>query len=132
MCLSLLHILYINGKQVLVRLQSKTVAVFCVCRLSGCLVTGEGCAFLASALSSNPSHLRELDLSYNYPGDSDVLLSAGLENPQWRLDTLRYGLLKDSRPSNKVITDIASIFIHCNSLLTLLISLVWTILECAG
>uniref|UniRef100_A0A3B4TT33 B30.2/SPRY domain-containing protein n=1 Tax=Seriola dumerili TaxID=41447 RepID=A0A3B4TT33_SERDU len=57
--------------------------------LSGCLVTEEGCASLASALSSNPSHLRELDLSYNHPGDSGVkLLSAGLEDPRWRLDTL--------------------------------------------
>ncbi|KAF3688343.1 NLR family CARD domain-containing protein 3 CARD15-like protein Caterpiller protein 16.2 [Channa argus] len=59
-------------------------------RLSGCLVTEEGCASLASALSSNPSHLRELDLSYNHPGDSGVkLLSAGLKDPLWRLDTLR-------------------------------------------
>uniref|UniRef100_A0A8C5CSF1 NACHT, LRR and PYD domains-containing protein 3-like n=2 Tax=Gadus morhua TaxID=8049 RepID=A0A8C5CSF1_GADMO len=58
-------------------------------RLSGCLITQEGCASLASALSSNPSHLRELDLSYNHPGDSGVtLLSAGLEDPRWRLDTL--------------------------------------------
>ncbi|XP_070786579.1 protein NLRC3-like [Enoplosus armatus] len=58
--------------------------------LSGCLITEEGCASLASALSSNPSHLRELDLSYNHPGDSGVtLLSAGLEDPHWRLDTLR-------------------------------------------
>ncbi|XP_077952808.1 protein NLRC3-like isoform X4 [Gasterosteus aculeatus] len=59
-------------------------------RLSGCLITEEGCASLASALSSNPSHLRELDLSYNHPGDSGVkLLSAGLEDPHWRLETLR-------------------------------------------
>ncbi|XP_059932588.1 NLR family CARD domain-containing protein 3-like isoform X10 [Gadus macrocephalus] len=57
--------------------------------LSGCLVTQEGCASLASALSSNPSHLRELDLSYNHPGDSGAaLLSAGLEDPRWRPDTL--------------------------------------------
>ncbi|XP_062297432.1 NACHT, LRR and PYD domains-containing protein 12-like [Scomber scombrus] len=57
--------------------------------LSGCLITEEGCASLASALSSNPSHLRELDLSYNHPGDSgEKLLSAGLEDPHWRLDTL--------------------------------------------
>uniref|UniRef100_A0AAQ4QB22 SPRY-associated domain-containing protein n=1 Tax=Gasterosteus aculeatus aculeatus TaxID=481459 RepID=A0AAQ4QB22_GASAC len=59
-------------------------------RLSGCLITEEGCSSLASALNSNPSHLRELDLSYNHPGDSGVkLLSAGLEDPQWRLETLR-------------------------------------------
>ncbi|XP_075951260.1 protein NLRC3-like [Anarhichas minor] len=37
-------------------------------RLSGCLVTEEGCVSLDSALRSNPSHLRELDLSYNGPG----------------------------------------------------------------
>uniref|UniRef100_A0A8C7KY48 Uncharacterized protein n=1 Tax=Oncorhynchus kisutch TaxID=8019 RepID=A0A8C7KY48_ONCKI len=58
-------------------------------RLSGCLVTKEGCASLVSALRSNPSHLRELDLSYNHPGDSGVrLLSAGLEDPHCRLEKL--------------------------------------------
>ncbi|KAM3869118.1 uncharacterized protein ACN63O_006501 [Diretmus argenteus] len=57
--------------------------------LSGCLVSEEGCASLASALRSNPSHLRDLDLSYNHPGDSGVkLLSAGLEDPDCRLETL--------------------------------------------
>nr|XP_046182743.1 NLR family CARD domain-containing protein 3-like isoform X2 [Oncorhynchus gorbuscha] len=59
-------------------------------RLSGCLVTEEGCASLVSALKSNPSHLRELDLSYNHPGDSGVrLLSAGLEDPHCRLEKLK-------------------------------------------
>ncbi|XP_034559048.1 NACHT, LRR and PYD domains-containing protein 3-like [Notolabrus celidotus] len=58
--------------------------------LSGCLITEEGCASLASAMSSNPSHLRELDLSYNHPGDSGVeQLSARLKDPDSRLDTLR-------------------------------------------
>ncbi|XP_067469534.1 NLR family CARD domain-containing protein 3-like isoform X2 [Thunnus thynnus] len=57
--------------------------------LSGCLITEEGCASLASALSSNPSHLRELDVSFNHPGDSgEKLLSAGLEDPHCRLDSL--------------------------------------------
>ncbi|XP_031677166.1 NLR family CARD domain-containing protein 3-like [Oncorhynchus kisutch] len=57
--------------------------------LSGCLVTEEGCTSLVSALRSNPSHLRELDLSYNHPGDSGVrLLSAGLEDPHCRLEKL--------------------------------------------
>uniref|UniRef100_A0A671WDS8 B30.2/SPRY domain-containing protein n=1 Tax=Sparus aurata TaxID=8175 RepID=A0A671WDS8_SPAAU len=59
-------------------------------RLSGCLISEEGCTSLTSALDSNPSHLRELDLSYNHPGDSGVKqLSARLEDPGWRLDTLR-------------------------------------------
>ncbi|KAL0992652.1 hypothetical protein UPYG_G00096220 [Umbra pygmaea] len=61
-------------------------------RLSGCLVSEEGCASLVSALRSNPSHLKELDLSYNHPGDSGVtLLSAGLEDPTWRLEKLNMG-----------------------------------------
>ncbi|XP_033182560.1 ribonuclease inhibitor-like [Anabas testudineus] len=59
-------------------------------RLTGLMITEEGCASLASALSSNPSYLRELDLSYNHPGDAGVkLLSAGLDDPHWTLDTLR-------------------------------------------
>ncbi|KAK6318143.1 hypothetical protein J4Q44_G00114340 [Coregonus suidteri] len=58
--------------------------------LSACRVREEGCTSLASALRSNPSHLRELDLSYNNPGDSGVeLLSAVLEDPHYELETLR-------------------------------------------
>ncbi|XP_029520813.2 NLR family CARD domain-containing protein 3-like isoform X1 [Oncorhynchus nerka] len=58
-------------------------------KLSGCQVTEEGCAALASALRSNPSHLRELDLSYNDPGDSGVkLLYAIWEDPHCKLEKL--------------------------------------------
>ncbi|KAL0993619.1 hypothetical protein UPYG_G00110640 [Umbra pygmaea] len=57
--------------------------------LSGCLVTKEGCASLASALESNPTHLKELDLSYNHPGDLKARISAGLEGTQWRLEKLK-------------------------------------------
>ncbi|XP_072567055.1 NACHT, LRR and PYD domains-containing protein 3-like [Paramormyrops kingsleyae] len=60
-----------------------------ILRLSGCRVTEEGCSSLDSALRSNPSHLRELDLSYNHPGDSGVkLLSAVLEDPSCKLEKL--------------------------------------------
>uniref|UniRef100_A0A3B3TBQ7 NACHT LRR and PYD domain-containing protein n=1 Tax=Paramormyrops kingsleyae TaxID=1676925 RepID=A0A3B3TBQ7_9TELE len=60
-----------------------------LCRLSGCRITEEGCSSLASALRSNPSHLRELDLSFNHPGDSGVkLLSALLEDPSCKLEKL--------------------------------------------
>ncbi|KAM4714159.1 protein NLRC3-like isoform 2-T3 [Anableps anableps] len=45
-----------------------------ILRLSGCLVTQKGCEHLASALKSNPSHLVELDLSYNNPGELGIKL----------------------------------------------------------
>ncbi|KAM9471505.1 NLR family CARD domain-containing protein 3-like isoform 4-T4 [Salvelinus alpinus] len=58
--------------------------------LSGCGVKEKGCASLVSALRSNPSHLRELDLSNNDLKDSGVkLLSDGLGNPHCKLETLR-------------------------------------------
>ncbi|KAK9961681.1 hypothetical protein ABG768_007089 [Culter alburnus] len=58
-------------------------------QLSKCGVTDEGCAALASALRSNPSHLRELHLSGNNLGDSGVkIVSAVLENPHCKLETL--------------------------------------------
>ncbi|KAL1276194.1 hypothetical protein QQF64_035817 [Cirrhinus molitorella] len=60
-----------------------------ILRLSGCMVTKKGCHHVSSALSSNPSHLRELDLSYNHPGDSGVkLLSEKLKDPYCSLDKL--------------------------------------------
>ncbi|XP_020336061.1 uncharacterized protein LOC109889189 [Oncorhynchus kisutch] len=58
-------------------------------RSVGCQITDEGCVSLDTALRSNPSHLRELDLSYNHLGDTGVrLLSAGLEDPHLRLEKL--------------------------------------------
>ncbi|XP_048059355.1 NLR family CARD domain-containing protein 3-like [Megalobrama amblycephala] len=65
---------------------------------SFCGVRDEGCAALASALRSNPSHLRILDLSWNKLGDSGVnLLSGGLKDPHCNLEILwlRYCGVKD-------------------------------------
>uniref|UniRef100_A0A3Q3H398 B30.2/SPRY domain-containing protein n=1 Tax=Labrus bergylta TaxID=56723 RepID=A0A3Q3H398_9LABR len=73
-----------------------------ILRLSGCLIQEKGCAALVAALKSNPSHLRELDLSYNHPGDSGLkTLYAGLKDPNWRLDTLKK--LKLSHNNRKVM-----------------------------
>ncbi|XP_042362221.1 NLR family CARD domain-containing protein 3-like isoform X7 [Plectropomus leopardus] len=58
--------------------------------LSRCGISDTHCEVVASALKSNPSHLRELDLSHNKLQNSGVkLLSAGLESSNCRLETLR-------------------------------------------
>ncbi|KAI4881891.1 hypothetical protein NFI96_025768 [Prochilodus magdalenae] len=58
--------------------------------MSCCKITEKGCSSLASALNSNPSHLKELDLTYNYPGESgENLLSATLKISHCSLNTLR-------------------------------------------
>ncbi|KAK3515901.1 hypothetical protein QTP86_020235, partial [Hemibagrus guttatus] len=61
-----------------------------ILRMRSCSITDGGCSALASALRSNSSsHLRELDLYNNNPGESGVkLLSDLLKDPLCTLETL--------------------------------------------
>ncbi|XDV28515.1 hypothetical protein PO909_031811, partial [Leuciscus waleckii] len=62
-----------------------------ILRLSDCSITEEGYKALASALRSNPSHLIELDLTGNDPGQSGVKeLSDLLQDQNCQLKTLRF------------------------------------------
>uniref|UniRef100_A0A672GBA0 NACHT domain-containing protein n=1 Tax=Salarias fasciatus TaxID=181472 RepID=A0A672GBA0_SALFA len=68
--------------------------------LSGCGLSDSHCEVISSALKSDPSHLKHLDLSYNELKDSSVkILCSGLESPNCNLETLRFEDCKLSKIS---------------------------------
>ncbi|KAK5865328.1 hypothetical protein PBY51_016502 [Eleginops maclovinus] len=76
-------------------------------RLSDCSLTEISCASLNSALKSNPSHLKEMDLSRNNLQDSGMkLLADGLEGSDCRLEALR---LNDCKLGESCCSSLATV-----------------------
>ncbi|XP_042596133.1 NLR family CARD domain-containing protein 3-like isoform X3 [Cyprinus carpio] len=74
--------------------------------LDDCNITAKGCAALASVLKSNPSNLRELDLSGNKLLDLGIKhLSDGLKDPHCKLEKLK---LRDCGVTGVGCADLAS------------------------
>lgn len=63
-------------------------------RLSGCQVSKSGCASIVSALSSGASCLKELDLSYNHPGEAEAKQLTALFQDHQKKISLDHGGLE--------------------------------------
>ncbi|KAL7863995.1 hypothetical protein AOLI_G00154150 [Acnodon oligacanthus] len=75
-------------------------------KLFNCSISQEGCAALVSALHSNPSHLTELDLTWNTVGDSEVkLLSALKGNPHYKLEKVLLHVPEEMRTLDRKSTE---------------------------
>ncbi|KAL3056951.1 hypothetical protein OYC64_007435 [Pagothenia borchgrevinki] len=86
-------------------------------KLSRCGLSETECEVVASALKSDPSHLRDLDLSDNNLQDSGVeLLSSGLKRPNCRLEALRLSRCRLSEISCSALISALKSNIHLRDL----------------
>uniref|UniRef100_A0A3Q0RCU8 NACHT LRR and PYD domain-containing protein n=1 Tax=Amphilophus citrinellus TaxID=61819 RepID=A0A3Q0RCU8_AMPCI len=78
-------------------------------RLCGCKLSENSCEALSSIFSYQFSSLREVDLSNNNLHDSGVtFLSVAMENPNWKLETLRVSGCNLSEKSCKSLSTLLS------------------------
>src|SRR4029434_3410733 len=83
------HTQYIFSSHFLLSKMTYIIFSFSLYSLSNCSITEEGFSSLASALRSNPSHMRELQLNGSKAGESGVKhLSSLLEDPNCELEKL--------------------------------------------
>uniref|UniRef100_A0A8C2F163 Uncharacterized protein n=1 Tax=Cyprinus carpio TaxID=7962 RepID=A0A8C2F163_CYPCA len=90
-------LIYLNLEQLSIGMRSPNCKVE-ILRMTHCSITEAGAACLARALSSNPSHMREIDLSINpVKGPGFDQLRSVLKDPATRLEKLIVDGLEEQR-----------------------------------
>nr|XP_061811473.1 ribonuclease inhibitor-like [Nerophis lumbriciformis] len=105
-----LELSYINLRDGVLSLSAALASPLCNLRilgLSSCGIMEKECVSLGKALKLNPSHLQELNLSYNKLRDGVLILSAGLASPDCTIQVLE---LTDCRITEKGCVSLGEAF----------------------